>query len=74
MNWAFRTGTVLGAIGLLSGTDVFASGGFGPCGGSFWGAMFLVSFLACLPVATLFLVIGIFMELRPKQVSPPEIT
>ena len=67
MNWAFQTGSVLGAICLLSGMGILAFGGFGPCGGNVWGLISLLSFLACLPTAALFFAIGVFMELRPKR-------
>jgi len=71
MNWAFRTGSVLGTICLLSVIGILSSGGFGPCGGSIWGLMSLLAFLACLPTSALFFAIGVFMELRPKRTVEP---
>lgn len=69
MSWAFRTGSVLGALGVLSVIGVLESGGFGPCMGSIWGLMFLLAAVGCVPMAGLFLAIGIFIELRPKRTA-----
>lgn len=71
MNWAFRTGTVLGAICLLSVIGLLASGGFGPCGGSVWGLISLLGFLATVPTASLFFLIGVFIELRSRRAANP---
>lgn len=73
MNWAFRTGTVLGAVCLLSVIGLLASGGFGPCGGSVLGFISLLGFLASVPTASLFLLIGVFMELRSRRAANPEL-
>jgi len=73
MNWAFRAGTVLGGIGFLALIGMFGSGGFGPCGGSFLGLISLLGLLASVPTAALFLLIGVFMELRPKRAPKAEL-
>jgi len=73
MNWVFRTGTVLGGIALLSVVIIFWTGGFGPCGGTFWGLMSIIGLFASFPMAALFLLIGVFMELRPKRTAKPEL-
>lgn len=70
MSRAFRIGSILAAIGVLSAIGVFASGGFGPCVGSMWGLVFLVGAISCIPLAGLFLIIGIFMELGRKHKAP----
>ena len=70
MSQVFRIGSVLAAIGVLSMIGVFESGGFGPCVGSMWGLAFLLGAVSCIPLAGLFLVIGIFMELGRKHKAP----
>ena len=70
MSWAFRIGSALAAIGLLSAIGVFESGGFGPCAGNIWGLVFLLGAVSCMPLAGLFLVVGIFMELGRKHKAP----
>jgi hypothetical protein len=70
MNRPFRLGCVLGAIGVFSAVGVFWSGGFGPCGGSIFGMLCLLSVIVCVPAAVLLLAIGAFLELRPKRKTP----